>query len=92
MYLLYQICLFLQNFTMSARQRCFLYQNDTIIQQPVRLENLTDRLLWDAKAFLHQNADKPFFFYYSFPQTHTPMFNKPEMVGSSRRGTMVFEM
>ncbi|XP_064621984.1 arylsulfatase-like [Lineus longissimus] len=70
----------------ANRHRCFLYQNTTIIQQPIDLHNLSSRFLHDAKAFLHDNADHPFFLYYPLPQTHTPMFNMPQFANKSRRG------
>lgn len=67
---------------------CFLYENDTITEQPIQLHNLTFKLLMDAKAFIYDSAaaQQNFFLYYSFPQTHTPMFNDERFKGKSKRG------
>ena len=69
-------------------QRCFVYHNSTIVQQPIQLEQLSGAMLHDAQAFIHNSsADQPFFLYYPFVQTHTPMHNHPCFKGRSRRGT-----
>lgn len=78
-----------------SRNACFLYYNSTIVQQPIDLEQLSATLLQDVKAFLHHSVDesrhdgRPFFLYYSFAHTHTPMFCHPRFKGSSKRGRMV---
>ncbi|XP_041469024.1 arylsulfatase-like [Lytechinus variegatus] len=68
------------------RYYCLLYYNDTIIQQPLSHRNLTERLVEDAKSFIFDHQDEPFFFYFSFPQVHTDMFSSPKFSGSSKRG------
>lgn len=65
---------------------CFLYKNTTIIEQPINLESMTEKLVADAKKFIRDNRDGPFFFFFGLPQSHTPMFNNPIFNGSSSRG------
>ena len=74
------------------RSGCFLYHNTTIIEQPINLSSLTSKLVMDAKAFIYNNQHQqnPFFLLFSLPQTHTPMFNRPEFKGKSKRGKSVF--
>ena len=81
-----------------CRMSCYAYNNDTIVQQPVQLNQLSSALLHDAKTFLHDTQEitdtgairrHPFFLYYSFPQVHTPMFHREGFKGKSRRGSWV---
>jgi len=75
-----------------SRGGCFLYHNTTIVEQPINLPSLTSKLVMDAKAFIYNNQQNPFFLLFSFPQTHTPMFNHPDFKGKSKRGDMLFWM
>ncbi|XP_033645269.1 arylsulfatase-like [Asterias rubens] len=68
------------------RPFCFLYSNDTIRQQPFNPHNLTSTLLLEAKSFVYNHQDEPFFFYFSFPQTHSNLFSSEDFKNSSRRG------
>ncbi|XP_023933155.1 arylsulfatase-like isoform X1 [Lingula anatina] len=68
------------------RNRCMIYRNSTIVQQPIKQGKLTATLVEDAKAFLYDHKDEPFFFLFSFPQVHTPMFNDVRFNKSSKRG------
>ncbi len=76
--------------THPQARRSFLYYGDAIIQQPIMLKHLTERLVYDAKSFIHNNTNRPFFLYFSLPQTHTPMFNQDRFKGKSRRGKVHF--
>ncbi|KAI8514564.1 hypothetical protein Bbelb_071550 [Branchiostoma belcheri] len=66
--------------------KCFLYWNTTLVQQPFRHDNLTASFLQDSVAFMHNNKDRPFFFYFSFAHMHTDMFSAPRFRQTSRRG------
>ena len=68
------------------RQSSFLYYNRTIIQQPIDLDFISVSLLNDAKAFIHDNFERPFFLLLSLLQAHTPMFNMQQFVNKSCRG------
>jgi len=68
------------------RYYCFLYRNTTIIEQPIDLTSLTSKMVDDAKDFINNNKNSPFFLFVSFAQAHTAMFNDPKFKGLSKRG------
>ncbi|CEF70414.1 Sulfatase domain and Alkaline phosphatase-like, alpha/beta/alpha domain and Alkaline-phosphatase-like, core domain-containing protein [Strongyloides ratti] len=72
---------------------CFLYRNNQIIQQPIKFDNLTNRLVDDWMSFLNDRIQKdqnnsPFFFYFSFPHIHTTQFADYPFRGMSKRGIL----
>ena len=69
-----------------TRHGCFLYHNDTIVQQPIVLEDLTETFLMDAKGFILDKRDRPYFLMYSLAQAHTPMIQDKKFDDSSKRG------
>jgi hypothetical protein len=76
-------------FTLLSRSACLLYRNETIIEQPVHLEDLTLRNTNEAIKFMTETTEihkKPFFLYMSYIKVHTALFTLPENVGRSRHG------
>jgi arylsulfatase A-like enzyme len=76
-------------FTLLSRSSCLLYRNETIIEQPVHLENLTLRNTNEAIEFMKEtvlNHKKPFFLYMAYVKVHTALFTLPENAGRSRHG------
>ncbi|XP_077992422.1 arylsulfatase-like [Glandiceps talaboti] len=72
--------------TSAVRKKCFLYYNTTIIQQPTKLDNLTETFVQDSKAFIYNNKEKPFFLYLAFSLLHVNLVTAASRRGSSRRG------
>ncbi|CAH1792263.1 unnamed protein product [Owenia fusiformis] len=65
-----------------------LYRNLEIVEQPVRLNGVTQRLVTEAKEFLaERNSDgTPFLLYLPWLHTHDALFSAPEFRGKSRHG------
>ncbi|CAF0960394.1 unnamed protein product [Rotaria sordida] len=77
------------SFTLLSRSSCLLYRNETIIEQPVHLQDLTLRNTNEAIKFMKETIQihkKPFFLYMAYVKVHTALFTLPENVGRSRHG------
>jgi len=77
------------SFTLLSRSSCLLYRNETIIEQPVHLEDLTLRNTNEAVKFMKETVEihkKPFFLYMAYVKVHTALFTLPENAGRSRHG------
>lgn len=77
------------SFTLLSRSSCLLYRNETIIEQPVHLDDLTLRNTNEAVKFMKETIEthkKPFFLYMAYVKVHTALFTLPENVGRSRHG------
>ncbi|XP_039262035.2 arylsulfatase-like isoform X1 [Styela clava] len=75
-----------KKYNIAQMRSCFVYQNDKIIEQPIKFETLTARLVDDTKEFIDNNKHHPFFFLLSFPQTHAALFSDPRFAQTSKRG------
>ncbi|XP_072048941.1 arylsulfatase-like [Amphiura filiformis] len=69
--------------------RCYLYNNATIIQQPIAHENLTQTFTEDAKTFIRQHSAHKFFLFMSFSQPHVNLFGSTSFNGTSQRGRLL---
>ncbi|KAH7704149.1 CRE-SUL-2 protein [Aphelenchoides avenae] len=70
---------------------CFLYDGDKLVQQPINFDHMTENLLVDWRRFFGKwqedfANERPFFFYFSFPQVHTSLFAGQYFAGKSNRG------
>jgi arylsulfatase A-like enzyme len=66
---------------------CFLMANDTVVEQPLRLENFTATITRHAVSFIErQTSARPFFFFMSYFHVHTPLFTNRHNRGRSRGG------
>ncbi|KAJ6638392.1 Steryl-sulfatase [Pseudolycoriella hygida] len=77
------------SFTLLSPGSCLLYRNETIVEQPVHLENLTLRNTLESVAFMNDtilNHQKPFFLFMSYIKVHTALFTLPENSGRSKHG------
>ena len=72
----------------SDPERCFVMRDKAVVEQPVILTTLPDRLNREAISFIQREAaaQRPFFLYYGFVQPHTPLFARPQFLGKSARG------
>ena len=65
---------------------CVLARGEKIVQQPIRLETLSERLRDDVATFIEENHQHPFFLYFALPQTHSKLFCMEQFCNSSKRG------
>jgi arylsulfatase A-like enzyme len=77
-----------------STSNCFIYWRDKMVQQPIKLNELTRRLLLDWYTFFNTwlankqttGADRPFYFYYAFPNVHTAFWHSSILRQFSKRG------
>lgn len=62
-----------------------LMANETVIEQPVDLNTLTQRYVTAAKSFISVSAER-FALYYAFSHVHVPDFASPAFCNTSLRG------
>lgn len=61
-------------------------KNQDVIEQPVRLNGLTQRFVEESNRFLKNNSKHPFLLVMSFVHVHTALFSAPEFVNKSKHG------
>lgn len=66
--------------TLVSQHMCILYHNKEIVQQPVVLHNLTQRITDDASRFISRSvtSESPFFLLLSYHKMHTALFSNKE--------------
>uniref|UniRef100_A0A8C6P2U5 Arylsulfatase H n=1 Tax=Nothobranchius furzeri TaxID=105023 RepID=A0A8C6P2U5_NOTFU len=65
---------------------CIIMRNQDVVEQPMTVETLPQRLLAEAQNFIKRNADHPFLLLFSLAHIHTPLFKSPAFAGRSRHG------
>uniref|UniRef100_A0A3Q2QEY9 Arylsulfatase D n=1 Tax=Fundulus heteroclitus TaxID=8078 RepID=A0A3Q2QEY9_FUNHE len=65
---------------------CIIMRNQDVVEQPMVVETLPQRLLAEAQNFIKRNADRPFLLIFSLAHIHTPLFTTPAFAGRSRHG------
>ncbi|XP_024142000.1 arylsulfatase D [Oryzias melastigma] len=73
-------------FALLQTWNCILMRNQEVIEQPMTVETLPQRLLGEAQDFIKRNADRPFLLFFSLAHIHTPLFKSPAFTGKSRHG------
>ena len=65
-----------------------LYRNLELVEQPMQLNNLTERLVKEGTEFLEERHrdGSPFLLYMSWLQTHTVLHAGPKFQGASKHG------
>ncbi|MBA3482860.1 MAG: sulfatase [Pirellulales bacterium] len=61
-----------------------LWRNEEIIEQPVDLVSLNDRFVDEAKKFIADHREQPFFLYLPFVDAHTPWYVADRFKGMSQ--------
>ena len=79
---------FTATLTLINPNACFLYSNETLIEQPAEIGYLTLRHTRQATAFIAEAAaaPRPWFLYLSYPNAHTALFAMDENRGRSAHG------
>ncbi|XP_059896404.1 LOW QUALITY PROTEIN: arylsulfatase D-like [Gadus macrocephalus] len=65
---------------------CIVMRNQEVVEQPLVMETLAERMLNEAQHFISRNAHQPFLLFFSLAHVHTPLFNSPAFAGKSRHG------
>ena len=79
-------CLFREGFTTESSpvaKKVPLMRGNEIVEYPADQTTLTKRYTAESVAFIHANADRPFFLYLAHTMVHAPIAASPEWVGSS---------
>lgn len=63
-----------------------LVRNKTIIEQPVDQRTLTRRYTEEARSFIRENEDQPFFLYLPYTFPHVPLYVSETFRDTSARG------
>ncbi|XP_056145577.1 arylsulfatase D [Lampris incognitus] len=74
-------------FQLLPTWNCIIMRNQEVIEQPMTLETLPQRILGEAQNFIKRNADRPFLLFLSLAHVHTPLFTTPAFAGKSRHGS-----
>ncbi|XP_070564501.1 arylsulfatase D-like [Ptychodera flava] len=78
---------FASNTLLFSRFMCVLVKNLDVIEQPLVLDTISTRMVNQANSFIERTTSQgPFLLYFSFLQTHTPLFNMKNFTGSSKHG------
>ncbi|MGH0149206.1 UNVERIFIED_CONTAM: hypothetical protein FKN15_014460 [Acipenser sinensis] len=73
-------------FALVQTWNCIIMKNQDVIEQPMTLETLPQRLLNEAEYFIERNQQRPFFLFFSFAHVHTPLFTSKDFMGKSQHG------
>ena len=68
---------------------CPLFENQDIIEQPVKMIELTQKMTQRAASFIRDAVDEmnPFFLYFAFNHVHFPQFSGSQFRNSSSAGS-----
>ncbi|XP_033473647.1 arylsulfatase D isoform X2 [Epinephelus lanceolatus] len=80
------VALWYAPFMLLQTWNCIIMRNQEVIEQPMTVETLPERLLGEAQNFIKRNVDRPFLLFFSLIHTHTPLFTTPAFAGKSRHG------
>ncbi|KAG9349353.1 hypothetical protein JZ751_027796 [Albula glossodonta] len=73
-------------FELLQTWNCILMRNHEVIEQPMNLDTLTQRLMGEAERFVERHQYKPFLLFLSLAHVHTPLFISEGFAGKSKHG------
>ncbi|KAM9341862.1 arylsulfatase D-like [Pholidichthys leucotaenia] len=73
-------------FKLLPTWNCIIMRNQKVIEQPMTVETLPERLLGEAQNFIKRNVDRPFLLVFSLVHVHVPLFTTPAFSGKSQHG------
>ncbi|KAG7227463.1 hypothetical protein INR49_005277 [Caranx melampygus] len=73
-------------FKLLPTWNCIIMRNQDVIEQPMTVQTLSQRLLGEAQNFIKRNVDRPFLLFFSLAHVHSPLFKTPAFAGKSRHG------
>ncbi|MGH0154010.1 UNVERIFIED_CONTAM: hypothetical protein FKN15_056501 [Acipenser sinensis] len=83
---LVSFCSWYVPFALVQTWNCIIMKNQDVIEQPMTLETLPQRLLNEAEYFIERNQQRPFFLFISFVHVHIPLFTSKDFMGKSQHG------
>jgi steryl-sulfatase len=90
MFMLAAVVFYAAGLTLINPLACVLYRGTSIVQQPVDLTDLTQRITRDAQAFIRSSttgtSTTPFFLFLSYIKVHTALFTADAFAGVSQAG------
>lgn len=77
-----------RSFFMEKFLNSFLMENNEVVEKPINLETLADKLIDKSVNFIESAAAKsePFLLYHAFAHVHTPLATAPRHKGKSVHG------
>ncbi|XP_076858118.1 arylsulfatase D [Brachyhypopomus gauderio] len=65
---------------------CIIMRNHQVVEQPMNLDTLNQRLMTEAEQFVERNQNRPFLLFLSLAHVHTPLFTSRDFSGMSKHG------
>ncbi|XP_016116307.1 arylsulfatase D-like [Sinocyclocheilus grahami] len=73
-------------FELLRTWNCIIMRNGEVVEQPVKLETLSARLMSEAERFVERHKDGPFLLFLSLAHVHTTLFVSEGFTGKSTHG------
>ncbi|MEJ6582249.1 MAG: sulfatase-like hydrolase/transferase [Akkermansiaceae bacterium] len=73
--------------TMSNNQTKQVWRDGTVVEDPFENRLLSGKFTMEAKRFIREQGEKPFFLYLPFTAPHFPVQAHPDWKGKSKFGT-----
>ncbi|KAI5628609.1 arylsulfatase D, partial [Silurus asotus] len=65
---------------------CIIMRNQDVVEQPVNLDTLSEKMMTEAEQFVERNQNRPFLLFLSLPHVHTPLLISEQFAGKSKHG------